>query len=129
MAFGKNPIDNKKITNFGFIKEKNKLRELYSSANVFLSFSKQEAFGKTLVESLRCGTPVISNFNFSSEEIISHKENGYIVKDNNFLEGINWIERNLNKQHKKIEIKIKEDFSIQNISQKYFELYEKILRL
>lgn len=129
VAFGKNPIDNKKITNFGFIKEKNKLRELYSSANVFLSFSKQEAFGKTLVESLRCGTPVISNFNFSSEEIISHKENGYIVKDNNFLEGINWIERNLNKQHKKIEIKIKEDFSIQNISQKYFELYEKILRL
>ena len=41
---------------------------------MFLTFSKQEAFGKTLVESLRCGTPVVSNYNFSSEEIISIKK-------------------------------------------------------
>ena len=46
------------------------------------------------------GTPVVSNYNFSSEEIISHKENGYIVRNDNFLDGINWVERNLNKQKK-----------------------------
>ncbi len=128
VSFGKNPFENKKIIHFGFVKEKKIMRELYSSANMFLTFSKQEAFGKTLVESLRCGTPVVSNYNFSSEEIISHKENGYIVRNDNFLDGINWVERNLNKQKKKIEIKIKENFSIQYISQKYFELYEKIIR-
>ena len=63
VSFGKNPFENKKIIHFGFVKEKKIMRELYSSANMFLTFSKQEAF-KTLVESLRWNTSSFKYINW-----------------------------------------------------------------
>ena len=128
VTFGKNKIKDKRIINLGYIKEKNILSDLYSAANIFLTFSKQEAFGKTIVESLRCGTPVVSNFNFSSGEIITHKKNGYLVRNDNYLEAINWIKENLNKNRDNFNIKIENNFSISNISKKYIELYKKLLK-
>ena len=35
------------------------LAELYSSADVFITFSLEETFGKVSAEALSCGTPVI----------------------------------------------------------------------
>lgn len=128
ISFGDRNKSFKNIKNFGFIKDKNILRKIYSSSNVFLSFSKEEAFGKTLVESLMCNTPIIVNDNHSSKEIVSHKKNGYLVENGNYIEAIYWIKKNMNKYLSKFDISDNQQFNIDTISNEYIKLYHKILK-
>ena len=113
----------KGIKNFGYINDKNKLRKIYSAANLFISFSKQEAFGKTLGESIMCNTPVLAKNNNSSEEIVKNKKNGYIVENDDYIEGINWIKKNLDKRKKPFSLQLFNNFKINHISKQYLELY------
>lgn len=127
ITFGNTNQAYKNFKNFGFINDKTILRKIYSASNLFLSFAKQEAFGKTLAESVLCNTPVVVNDNLSSKEIISHKSNGYLVKDDDYIKGINWIKDNLNKNEKNLNLNTENNFSINEISKKYLELYKTIL--
>ena len=86
--------------NFGFLKDLVSLRLLYSAADVFVAPSILEAFGKTLVESMSCKTPVVC-FNIGGpKDIVDHKINGYkseLNKTNDLFNGINWVlENNIN---------------------------------
>ncbi len=128
VSFGRYYNSFSNMKNYGFINDKNKLRKLYSSANLYLSFAKEEAFGKTLVESLMCNTPVISNNNNSAEEIIKDKSNGYVVKDNDYYKAILWVKNNLNKNNMKINIPNPTKFSVKEISKEYINLYQSILK-
>ena len=47
----------------------------------FYSSSLQDAFAKTFVESLACGTPVICFSDTFGTEVIHHKRNGFLVDD------------------------------------------------
>ena len=85
-------------------------------------------FGKTLVESLMCNTPVISNHNVSAGEIINHKSNGYLVKNDDYYKAILWIKENLNKKNKIIDNSCLNKFSINHISKEYISLYQSILK-
>jgi len=127
ITFGSKFRSFKNLKNFGFINDKNILRQIYSAANIFISFAKQEAFGKTIVESIMCNTPVISPDNVSSKEIISHKENGYLVVDNNYPDAINWIYQHLNKNIKDIKFLKSKKFTLKEISSQYIKLYSDIL--
>lgn len=51
---------------------------VYSAADVFVTPSKQESFGKTTVEALFCGTPVVSKKVGIAPEIIN-SQNGVLV--------------------------------------------------
>ena len=128
ITFGSKFNSFKNLKNFGFVNDKNILRKIYSAANIFMSFSKQEAFGKTIVESIMCNTPVISSDNISSKELIIHKENGYIVEDKNYSDAIQWIYNNLNKNIKDVNIFKSKKFSLKEISSQYIHLYSKILK-
>ena len=116
---------------FGFIKDKTKLNYLYSSSDVFVASSIQEAFGKTWAESLACITPVVCFSNTASSEIIDHKVNGYIVDDLNsekLKDGINWLTDNYENLQNKINLrKVVEKFDSKEIARKYIDLYEKLL--
>ena len=46
------------------------LAELYSSADVFITFSLEETFGKVSAEALSCGTPVICYNSTANPEIV-----------------------------------------------------------
>lgn len=56
------------------------LAEIYSRANVVLSFSKAETFGLTIVEGFACGTPAIVYNNTALPELIA-EETGFVVSD------------------------------------------------
>ena len=127
ISFGKNFKEFKNLKNYGFIEDKNLLRQLFSAANLYLSFAKEEAFGKTLVESLMCNTPVVSYDNNSCKEIIDHKTNGYIVKDENYGIAIDWIRKYINKNEHQLNISNKKKFTLSEISSQYIDLYSKIL--
>jgi len=91
-------------------------------------YGTQEAFGKTIAESIMCNTPVISSDNISSKEIISHKENGYLVDNDNYSDAIKWIYENLNKNIKEINILKSKKFTLKEISSQYIRLYSEILK-
>ena len=92
-----------------------------------------EAFGKTLVESMSCGTPVVCFDATGPRDIVDHKINGYkaslyIAKD--LAAGINWVlsDENL---HKKLCIKAREKavtcFDVEKVAGRYVDLYESIV--
>ena len=49
-----------KVSYLGFFKDEDDLIDLYSAANVTVVPSKIESFGLTALESMACGTPVVS---------------------------------------------------------------------
>ena len=116
----------------GFINDKKILNNIYSSADLFVAPSIQDAWPKTFAEAMYCGTPVVCFDNTSISEIVDHKVNGYIVKnfDADLLKkGIDWLSKEImknsfNKNNSRIKIS---NFSGDVIAKKYIKFYKKIL--
>lgn len=118
--------------NFGYIKEIKKLNLIYSSADIFIATSIEDAWPKTFAESMCCGTPVVCFDKTSISEIVDHKLSGYIVKNFNSEElkkGIEWLCKNVcNKKIKLNNIRKKiSTFDSKLIAKKYIKLYETFL--
>ncbi len=67
-----------------FVKSFSKMRQeklvnYYHAADVYLSSSKHESFGKVLVEAQACGLPVVATATTGSREIIEDGKNGFLV--------------------------------------------------
>lgn len=88
-APGYNPVDElKKISNdkttgkvqvmVQDVPEPEKIAELYRMADVFAMPSKAEGFCMPCLESLVCGTPVLSNY-FGGQSDYINKENGWLL--------------------------------------------------
>ncbi|MFM2484516.1 glycosyltransferase family 4 protein [Celerinatantimonas yamalensis] len=79
---------------FGYLHDNIALNIVYSIADVFVAPSIQEAFGKTLVESMSSGTPVVCFDATGPIDIVDHKVNGYKAKafsSEDLACGINWV--------------------------------------
>ena len=117
----------------GFINDKKILNNTYSSADLFVASSIEDAWPKTFAEAMYCGTPVVCFDNTSISEIVDHKVNGYIVKnfDADLLKkGIDWLSKEImknsfNKNSSRIKIS---NFSGDVIAKKYIKFYKKILK-
>ncbi|NDW11792.1 glycosyltransferase [Bacteroides sp. 214] len=57
----------------------NQLVELYSSADLYISFSMEETFGMTIAESMACGTPALVYNSTACPEVVS-EETGFVVE-------------------------------------------------
>lgn len=116
----------------GFIEDYNKLKYVYSIADVFVFASIQEAFGKTWAESMACKTPVVCFKNTACAEVIDHKKNGYIVNDvdpDQLKIGIDWVVDKMSKEYlldTDFNNKIL-NFDSKIIAKKYINLYSEIL--
>ena len=116
---------NKKFINFGFIKSVEKLSLLYNSADIFLSPSIAEAFGKTFAEAQSCGLPVVCFDKTGPADIIEHKTTGYIASYKNTSDlafGVNFC---LNNNMDRIDIRKRAValFDIKISIDKYLKLY------
>jgi len=69
----------KDVTFFGRFTH-NELRIIYNLATVTILPSEKESFGLVLVESMACGTPVVSTVTEGSIEIVKDKVNGLLVR-------------------------------------------------
>lgn len=59
-ALDKNIVLNDKCIKLGSISDTKLLSDCYAMADVFVSPSVQETFGKTMAEAMSCGTPVVA---------------------------------------------------------------------
>jgi len=80
-----------KVNFLGVIDDQTKLAKAYSACDVYITPSLSEPFGNTVLESLNCGTAVVS-FNIGGAlDMVEHKKNGYLAKyrdSNDLAEGI-----------------------------------------
>jgi glycosyltransferase involved in cell wall biosynthesis len=78
----------------GFCSDEDKLRLIYSAADVFAFPSRADNSPLTVSEAMACGTPIVSFPVGNVPDLVVHKKNGYIAKygdTNDFSEGLSWF--------------------------------------
>lgn len=108
------------------------LAALYSSADVTITPSLQEAFGQTASESLACGTPVVAFRSTGVEDIVDHLVNGYLAEIGDpecLAEGIIWAfgkfgDESVNRAARKKAV-THYDFNV--VARSYVDVYKKVL--
>ena len=115
----------------GYLCDNYSLVLAYSASDVFVCPSIQEAFGKTIIEAMACGTPVVCFDATGPKDIVDHMVDGYKAKPFDPVDvatGIEWILSN--NDYPKICSRARENiiknFDINLIAKKYKELYESI---
>ena len=84
----KKPLDNVKVTGkLSF----DKMQKLIMGASIYVSTAK-ETFSIGVLEALACGIPVLA-YNWGNvPEIVTHKQNGYLVNPNaDMSDGLEWV--------------------------------------
>ena len=94
--------------------------------------SRLEAFGQVALEAGSCGLPCVSFKNTGVEDIINHNEDGYLADHldiEDLTKGINLLNKESinSKMSEKIRNKITKEFSYENISKKYKDIYETLI--
>lgn len=137
LFFGK--VDETNVTRLGFeykslgyISDLEKMCLAYSSATVFVAPSIMEAFGKTIVESMSCMTPVVCFDATGPAGIVSHLVDGYkaIAFDpEDLARGIEWVTDSSDypSMCKTARVNAVEKFDNEVICKKYISLYENCL--
>ena len=120
-------------TSLGYLNDIISLRLAYSAADVFVAPSLMDAFGKTLAESMACGTPVVCFNATGPKDIVDHKKNGYLAKPfdpQDLANGIKWV---LEDENRYLELshnarrKVEDHFDIQVVAKQYQSLYQEIM--
>jgi len=127
-------IDNyvKDFVCFPYIVSEFQLSELYSSADLLVLPSKYENCPLTVMESMACGTPVVSFNAAGQKDMIEHTENGYLANPYDtisFAKGITYCldEKNHSKLSINCEIKAKNEYSSKKMFDSYKSLYNEII--
>jgi glycosyltransferase involved in cell wall biosynthesis len=130
-----NPPDlGMRATYLGWFNDDISLALLYAAADVTIVPSLEEAFGKTALESLACGTPVVSFDSTGLKDIVEHQRNGYRAEcfsADDLANGIRWVledeERWQGLSHRSRE-KVEEEFTLKVQARSYLNLYQEILQ-
>lgn len=123
---------NYKISYLGHFFDDVSLQVVYSSADVMVVPSRQEAFGQTASESMSCGTPVVAFGTSGLLDIIDHKINGYLATPydtTDLANGIEWVLINpsYNELSRNAREKVVRQFDSKIVSDKFISLYRSIL--
>lgn len=117
----------------GYIKDNERLSLLYSAADAAVMPSLQEAFGKTLIEAMACGTPVVAFGSGGPLDIVEHQGNGYLAKPHcpaDLAAGIVWCldqSRSNGRLGLEARAKVEAEFDIEVIADRYHALYRRVL--
>lgn len=127
LCVGRNDFFTKKeedVICFGNVENTKLMSLIYSASDMFVNPTRQESFGKTTVEALMCGVPVITTEEGVAPEIIDDNS-GYIIKDinpRNIADAISLVSKR-EYDRGKIRESVMDMFSPQNIAADYIKLY------
>jgi len=104
-------------------------QEIIKSSDLIAITSQREGFSYVFAEALLLKTPLISTDVADIKKFITEK---YIAKDiETISKKIGYIKKNytlVSKEFKEMHKKVKEDFSINNMTQKTIDVYKKVLK-
>ena len=115
----------------GYLHDDVTLELLYSAVDVMVVPSLQENLSNAIMESLSCGTPVVSFDVGGNSNMIEHQKNGYLAEafdTSNLKDGIEWILNNENYEVlcKNAREKIVSTFDSKIVAKQYIDLYKSI---
>ena len=122
-------IKHKNVILLGSIADSRQLSAVYSASDAFVTASSQESFGKTVVEALYCGTPVISMPVGIASEIID-ETNGVLCSNRTPQEIAKGIQKVCAKSYDSDAIRDAAiyKFAPEKVAQKYIDLYSSMLQ-
>lgn len=100
----------------------NELRELYAMADVFVNPTYEDNFPTTNIESIACGTPVITYETGGSPEAINDLS-GFSVRTGQIIDIVKVIEELKPNQNRQC-VKWSENFKDKNKAKEYLKLYQ-----
>lgn len=127
-------FEGRRIFDLGFLADSYSLRLAYSAADVFVAPSKMEAFGKTIAESLACGTPVVSFNSGGPSSILRHKVDGYLAEpfsSSDLSAGIAYCLNELSQDRtlaSKCRQGVIDRFDSDKVASQYIDLYRRVYR-
>jgi glycosyltransferase involved in cell wall biosynthesis len=122
-------FDSDNIIKLGYINNEQMMSLAYSSADLTLVLSREEAFSLTTLESLASGTPVIAFKSTGPDDIIIHKQSGWLAENystEDFSNGILWFIENpeiLRNASEFSDRHTAENFSIEKQVESYLRIY------
>lgn len=117
----------------GVISDDAVLRLAYSAADVSVIPSHADAFGKTVAESLACGTPCVVYEDTGPASVVDHEETGFVASygdASSLAAGVTWILSSRERWHSLSDrgrTASVERFSTTTQAKAYIELYAEIL--
>ena len=121
------PYLNKNIEYVGML-DYSKMGEFYGNAKAVLYPHRwEEPFGLVFIESMACGTPVITFDRGSAKEVIKNGKTGFVVKNiNEMVKAIKKINQIKRTECRK---RVKEYFSIEKMVENYEKTFFKLLKI
>jgi glycosyltransferase involved in cell wall biosynthesis len=121
-----------KTTFLGTISDDETLVNCYNAADAFLIPSLEDNLPYTVMESLACGTPVISFTTGGIPDMVQHQQNGYLAdykSAESFADGMEWIIDQDNQSQLQLQARqtVMDKFSENVIANKHIELYKQVL--
>lgn len=112
----------------GRINGEAELAKLYSAADVAVSSSLYETFGQTLVEAQACGCMPVSFAGSGQEDIIQHRQTGYLAEYKSAEDLANGILWALDSGVKRADLRrnVMRNFSESTVANQYIKLYGEI---
>ena len=108
------------VINIGHIYGEDALAEVYSVSSITVTPSRIESFAQVAAESLSCETPVVA-FDYSGlQDIVVHKETGYLAEPfdpKSLAIGLLWFYAMATKERKKL-VKMAESLFKKNLKTK-----------
>ena len=118
-------IDGDRIIYHGPVGGQTRLDALGKAYALLHLINFDEPFGLSVIEAMACGTPVIAIDRGAMPEIISHGTNGFLISDSSraveFIDLIGKIDRQIVREI------ARRHFSVDRMTEKYIELYERIM--
>jgi glycosyltransferase involved in cell wall biosynthesis len=121
-------------TSLGYLGSTEDLSVAYSAADVFVAPSRMDAFGKTIVEAMSCGTPVVCFDATGPKDIVQHRVTGYLAEPfspQDLARGIRWVLDQCPEasatMSRRAQQRAEQRFDSRVIAQQYLELYREVM--
>ncbi len=128
-----NPIETGVPTTFlGTISSEQRLALCYSAADVFIAPSLEDNLPYTIMESLACGTPVVTFTTGGIPDLVQHMYNGYLAEyrsADDLAAGIGWVYKHVDRKSLGLNARkyVEDNFSEEVVARKHMELYARVI--
>lgn len=116
-----------RYTHLGYVADEHRLSLIYSASNATVSSSLYETFGQTLIEAQACGSLPVAFNGSGPNDIIAHRQNGYLAdykSAESLADGIEWALKT-DMEPRELRRNVMRHFAESVVANKYIDLYSK----